>query len=92
MKVAILAGLMTAGLVAGCGGAEAVDTEQPDLVSREDQAKPPCRSEYDYEYFSDSTYTEKVGAATCICDSILDNWGQVTPYKLGWTGGRCGGL
>ncbi|RYZ17411.1 MAG: hypothetical protein EOO70_02030 [Myxococcaceae bacterium] len=81
MKAYIAAGALFAGLLAGCGGGEAdgLESEQPNLASREDRLL--CITQYTVAYYSDATYTTQVGSENCWCGSTPKRTGTRTQYS-----------
>lgn len=73
MRIRTLAGgLLAVGLLSvGCGGADTAVDEQSNLASQKDSL-PICDGRYiARHYFSDATYTERIGGYTCFCNSSI---------------------
>ncbi|NVJ19253.1 hypothetical protein [Myxococcus sp. AM010] len=87
MKIPVmLAALgLAAGLSLGCGGVEGEVGDQDNLASRED-ALPWCgNSSYSYSYFSDATYSVRVGSEFCSCyGPVLRRGSQTAFMQVDW--------
>ncbi|MCP3143245.1 hypothetical protein [Pyxidicoccus xibeiensis] len=71
MRAAMWGGLLVAGLMAGCGGAN-VDEEGPSELETRSEAIP-CRDitgrDYVITYYSDASKQTKVGELQCGCST-----------------------
>ncbi|RKG62368.1 hypothetical protein D7X30_03440 [Corallococcus sp. AB011P] len=83
MRKRIIGGLLSLGLLAGCGGVEAdadVGEETP-LSTRED-ALDLCAATYHVKYYSDATYTTQVGREIClVCNRQVGRSGIRTQFR-----------
>ncbi|NOK16516.1 hypothetical protein [Corallococcus carmarthensis] len=81
MRMAIMAGLMATGLLAGCGGTEVQPDEQQTLATRED-ALPACGGKaFSRFYYSEPEMINEVGGWECDCSSSSAYvWGRTTAY------------
>ncbi|MCY1018160.1 hypothetical protein [Pyxidicoccus sp. MSG2] len=94
MRATLIGGLLTAGLLMGCGGVEGpeADVEEPLPVTA--QAVPPpqfCTYAYTNVYYSDATYTAEVGREVCRCGFRVFIIGPRTPYAAVSQRTPCGG-
>lgn len=48
------------------------------------QALPPAYTGFDDVYYSDSTYTTRVGERYMQCYSVMTGWGVLSDYKEGF--------
>ncbi|MCP3168189.1 hypothetical protein [Myxococcus qinghaiensis] len=79
MRKSIIGGVLAVGMLAGCGGVDAVD-EAP-LGTRED-ALPFCEGFSFVTYYSDATYSVQVGHGDCSCGHTLRVVGQKTDFAV----------
>lgn len=85
MKASIIASVLAAGILVGCGGAAetGVEEDSSNLASREDRLR--CITDSGVEYFSDNTYTTQVGYEVCSCGRTPQLTGRrTTHYRVLW--------
>lgn len=71
MRIRTMAGgLLAVGLLSvGCGGVDTAVDEQSNLAVRKDSL-PMCDGGfYERVYYSDATYTTRIGGWTCFCNN-----------------------
>ncbi len=82
MRATLIGGLLTAGLLMGCGGVEGSEAgaQEPLPVTAQEAAGLFCSATYTYVWYSDATYTTPVGREVCRCGFKIFRTGDVTPY------------
>ncbi|MBN9682508.1 MULTISPECIES: hypothetical protein [unclassified Corallococcus] len=80
MRKRIVGGILSLGLLAGCGGVEADGSEEPALSTQE-EALNNCTATYHVKYYSDATYTTQVGMDIClVCNRPVAKSGIKTAF------------